>query len=84
MSGSFLKEVVQALVDPKPVPDVRQLRERLRLTREQFAARYGLDIETVRNWEAGRREPDRTARSYLLAIANAPEHVEWAYAPIPP
>jgi putative transcriptional regulator len=73
-----------ALVDPRPVPDVRRLRERLRLTREQFAARYGLDIETVRNWEAGRREPDRTARSYLLAIANNPEHVERAYAPTPP
>jgi putative transcriptional regulator len=63
--------------------DVRRLRQRLGLTREQFAARYGLDVETLRNWEVGRREPDRTARSYLQAISNDPEGVEQAYAPTP-
>jgi putative transcriptional regulator len=56
---------------------------RPRLTREQFAVRYGLEVETVRNWETGKREPDTTARSYLRVIANAPEHVEEAYAPTP-
>jgi putative transcriptional regulator len=60
--------------------DVRALRERLNLTREQFAVRYGLEVETLRNWETGKREPDTTARSYLRAIANAPEAVEEAYA----
>jgi putative transcriptional regulator len=60
-------------------PDVRALRTRLDMTREQFAQRYGLEIETVRNWEIGKREPDRTARSYLQAIANRPEQVAHAY-----
>jgi putative transcriptional regulator len=73
--------IAAALTEPRPTPDVRGLRKRLRLTRAQFAARYGFDIETLRNWEAGRREPDRTARSYLLAIANDPRQVEHAYAP---
>ena len=50
-------------------------------TGEGFAARYVLEVETVRNWEAGRRDPNTTARSYLRAISNAPEHVEQAYAP---
>jgi putative transcriptional regulator len=63
--------------------DVRGLRVKLRLTREQFAARYGLDIEAVRNWESGKRVPDTAARSYLLAISNAPDDVEQAYAPTP-
>ena len=54
------------------------------LTREQFATRYGLEVETLRNWEIGRREADTTARSYLRAIANDPERVERAYAPTPP
>jgi putative transcriptional regulator len=67
---------------PSGTVDVRGLRERLNLTREEFAATYGLEVETVRNWEMGRREPDRTARSYLQAIANDPEHVEAAYAAI--
>jgi putative transcriptional regulator len=72
-----------ALAEPRQTPDVRDLRRRLGLTREQFAIRYGLDVETVRNWEAGRREPDRTARSYLIAIANDPARVAQAYAPTP-
>jgi putative transcriptional regulator len=59
--------------------DVRALRARLGLTREAFALRYGLEIETVRNWEIGKREPDRTARSYLQAIANRPDQVAQAY-----
>jgi putative transcriptional regulator len=75
--------IAAALAEPRPAPDVRRLRRRLGLTREQFAARYGLDIETLRNWEAGRREPDRTARSYLIAISNNPEQVGQAYAPAP-
>lgn len=59
--------------------DVRALRARLEMTREEFAQRYGLEIETVRNWEIGKRAPDRTARSYLQAIANRPEQVAHAY-----
>jgi putative transcriptional regulator len=75
--------IAAATVEPPRPLDVRRLRERLRLTREQFAARYGLEVETVRNWETGKREPDTTARSYLRAIANDPERVEQAYAPTP-
>ena len=75
--------IAAATVEPSRPLDVRRLRERLRLTREQFAARYGLEVETVRNWETGKREPDTTARSYLRVIANAPERVEEAYAPTP-
>ena len=75
--------VMAAPVEPSGSLDVRRLRERLGLTREQFAVRFGLEIETVRNWETGKREPDTTARSYLRVIANDPEHVEEAYAPTP-
>ncbi len=75
--------IAAAPVDPPSSPDVRALRASLRLTREQFAVRFGLDVETVRNWEAGRREPDLAARSYLRAISNDPEGVEQAYAPTP-
>ncbi|MGA8197873.1 MAG: transcriptional regulator [Acetobacteraceae bacterium] len=61
--------------------DVRALRHRLGPSREQFVTRFGLEVETLGNWEIGRREPDTTARSYLHAIANDPERVEQAYAP---
>jgi putative transcriptional regulator len=75
--------IASAQVEPPATPDVRGLRERLGLSREQFSACYGLEVETVRNWETGKREPDTTARSYLRAIANAPENVEQAFAPTP-
>ncbi len=60
--------------------DVKGIRERLALTQEQFALRFGLDVDAVRNWEHGRRKPDRAARSYLRVIAREPALVEDALA----
>lgn len=75
--------IAAAAAGPPASVDGRALRQRLGLSREQFATRFGLEVETVRNWEIGRREPDTTARSYLQAIGNAPELVEQAFAPTP-
>ena len=58
--------------------DVRALRERLALTQEQFALRYGLDLDAVRNWEHRRRTPDPAARSYLRVIARWPDQASEA------
>ena len=54
---------------------LRELREKIGLSQEGFALAYGLDVVAVRNWEQGRREPDRAARSYLQVIARAPQQV---------
>lgn len=75
--------IMAAQIDPAEKLDVRALRERLSLTREEFARRYGIGVDTIRKWETGRRLPDRTALSYLRAIANDPVRVEQAYAPTP-
>jgi putative transcriptional regulator len=75
--------IAAAWIKPDQTINVRELRDRLNLTREQFAIRYGIEIETLRNWETGKRQPDTTARSYLKAISNAPELIEQAYAPTP-
>jgi len=73
---------ISALTE-KPV-DVKRLRERLGMTQEEFALRFGLDIDAVRNWEYGRREPDRAAKSYLTVIDREPELAQAALAtPIP-
>lgn len=69
---------VRATVLPHAGIDVRALRDRLGMTQEQFAIRYGLEIEAVRNWETGRRTPDTAAQSYLRTIAAIPEEVEAA------
>ena len=75
--------VAAAQVDVDAQPDVRGIRERIGLTREQFALRYGLEVETIRNWESGKRDMDAAARSYLKVIANDPERVEQIFAPTP-
>ena len=61
----------------------RRWRERLRLPCEPFAASDGLAVETLRNRETGKREPDATARGNLRAIANNPGGVATACAPDP-
>jgi len=37
--------------------DVANLRKRLGLTQEQFAARFGFSVATLRHWERGDRTP---------------------------
>jgi putative transcriptional regulator len=57
----------------KPLPKARALRIRLRLTQEEFAARYHIPLGTLRDWEQRRAEPDKTALAYLRVIAAEPE-----------
>jgi putative transcriptional regulator len=60
------------------VPRVKTLRRALKLTQEEFAARYQIPLGTLRDWEQARAEPDQPARAYLRAIAGDPEGVERA------
>jgi putative transcriptional regulator len=59
-------------------PEVRALRKRLGLTQEQFAARFGVNIWTLRDWENHRREPDGPAQTLLKVIDRDPEAVRLA------
>jgi putative transcriptional regulator len=61
-------------------PAVRDLRRRSRLTQREFAARLGVPVETIRNWEQGKRMPRGPARALLAVIAHAPETVFAALA----
>ena len=62
----------------KRVPRIKTLRRALRLTQEEFAARYRIPLGTLRDWEQGRSEPDQPARAYLTVIAHDPEGVRRA------
>ena len=62
------------------LPAVRDLRRRARLTQLEFAARLGVPVETIRNWEQGKRMPRGPARALLAVIAHAPEAVFAALA----
>jgi putative transcriptional regulator len=67
----------------KRVPRIKTLRRALRLTQEEFAARYHIPLGTLRDWEQGRCEPDQPARAYLTVIARDPERVMRALQPAP-
>jgi putative transcriptional regulator len=56
-------------------PAVRDLRRRAQLTQIEFAARLGVPVETIRNWEQGKRAPRGPARALLAVIAHSPDTV---------
>ena len=51
----------------------RNVRGQTGLTQTAFAARIGVPVETVRNWEQGKRSPRGPARALLKVIEKAPE-----------
>ena len=70
-------------VVPVSIPDkvdVARIREKLGLTQEAFALRFGFSVKNVRNWEQGVRQPEGAARAYLVVIDRKPEAVQEALA----
>jgi len=53
--------------------NVRALRERLRLTQEEFARRYRFPLRSVQEWEQGRKRPAPGTMTLLLAISRKPK-----------
>jgi putative transcriptional regulator len=66
--------------DAATAPVVRDLRRRACLTQLEFASRLGVPVETIRNWEQGKRMPRGPARALLAVIAHAPDMVFSALA----
>ena len=60
--------------------DVRRIRTRLGLSQEAFAETYGFALSAVRDWEQGRRKPERSARILLRIVEREPEAVTRALA----
>ena len=51
----------------------RGVRAQTKLTQAEFASRIGVPIETVRNWEQGKRHPRGPARALLKLLDEAPD-----------
>ena len=60
--------------------DVKKIRTRLGLSQEAFAQTYGFALSAVRDWEQGRRRPERSARILLKIVEKEPEAVTRALA----
>jgi putative transcriptional regulator len=72
-----LKEFERVTLTPA---EVKAIRHRRGLSQPAFAARYGLNLRTLQDWEQGRAQPDGPARAYLLVIDREPRAVERALA----
>jgi putative transcriptional regulator len=51
----------------------RQVRQRLGLSQAEFAQRIDVSLETIRNWEQGKRSPTGAAKALLRLLNSAPQ-----------
>ncbi len=52
--------------------DVRTIREKLKLSRKEFADSFGFSSRTLQHWEQGDRVPHGSARVLLLLLQREP------------
>ena len=52
---------------------VRRVRKRLGLSQAEFAECVNVPIDTIRNWEQGKRYPTGAAKALLKVLDKAPE-----------
>lgn len=65
-------------VFPPEAIDVKQTRQEMHLTQEQFAGYFGVSKRTIQEWEQGRRKPTSTARNFLKVLIQSPRTVRKA------
>ncbi|MFZ2491634.1 MAG: NadS family protein [Thermoanaerobaculia bacterium] len=58
--------------------DVQAIRAKLGKSQAEFSRMIGVSVDTLQNWEQGRRRPVGPARALLLVAARAPKVVEKA------
>ena len=51
----------------------QRVRKRLGLTQQEFSRRIDVSLDTIRNWEQGKRSPTGAARALLRILDKAPE-----------
>ena len=55
--------------------DVQKLRLQVGMTQEQFAARFGFSVATLRHWERGDHLVDAKALNLSRLVLNDPEYL---------
>jgi putative transcriptional regulator len=58
-----------------PEIDVKEIRTKLKLSQDDFAAEFGFTINQIRDWEQGRTRPLGALRAYLMIIKRNPQAV---------
>lgn len=68
----------EELAHDRMVYPVRSIRERMGMSQATFARLFGISVDTLQNWEQGRRQPEGPARMLLRVIDREPEAVRRA------
>ncbi|MGH6952376.1 MAG: helix-turn-helix domain-containing protein [Vitreimonas sp.] len=68
-------EPSEVIVHVPATVDVKAIRARLGLSQTAFARRFGFSLDSVQNWERGRRTPEGPARILLTVIDREPDAV---------
>lgn len=77
-SAKEAKEIMNGQKEPSrkffiDEPNPKEIRAKMSLTQDQFAALMNISVYTLRNWEQGRRHPEGPARVLLNVANNHPE-----------
>ncbi len=77
-SAKEAKEIMNGQKEPSrkffmEEPSPKEIRTKMSLTQDQFAALMNISVYTLRNWEQGRRHPEGPARVLLNVVNNHPE-----------
>lgn len=55
--------------------EIQEMRERLHMTQEQFAATFHISPWTLRKWEQGERKPSGAAAILLWLLTKIPDEI---------
>lgn len=75
-SVAFSEGVVGKAVIHKFSPvDVKEIRSKIGMSQNEFAAAFGISVNTLRHWERGDRSPQGPALVLLNVVAKEPQAV---------
>ena len=66
-----LQDETEELIDAAKF--ARRVRKRLGLSQTEFSHRINVSLDTIRNWEQGKRRPTGAAKTLLKILDKAPE-----------
>ncbi|EBH1899270.1 DNA-binding transcriptional regulator [Salmonella enterica] len=79
-SMSQMNEIIEGTREPSrtfhiDAMTIKEIRQASGLSQSKFAELISVNVDTLRNWEQGRRSPTGPAKALLRAIANDPRNV---------
>lgn len=82
MRGKKTRVSVHKVEIPSKI-NVRAIRKNLKLSRQEFADRFGFSARTLQHWEQGDRHPHGPARILLLLLQREPTTIEGILRHVP-